>query len=186
MPDWTSVATAVATSFGALVAIVGAALVVWQVDQARRNTQDEYEKRRRQAAIDFYAQTISQRDQWNLRLPPDRDAEAISDLLAQATAPGDRETEEIRRAIHNYLGFWELLSAGVHEEVLDRKTVVSLARGRAVAVWANYRSYIIKERERYHAPALYSELEKLATSLTAMEPARLTDGITVSPGAERG
>jgi hypothetical protein len=174
---------AIATGAAALFAAVGAGLVVAQLYLARTATREEYANRRRQAAIDFYAQTIGQRDQWNLRLPPDRDEAAISVLVNQALAPSGEATEQARRAIHNYLGFWELLSAGVAKEVLDRDTIRSLARGRAVAVWNNYRPFVIAERIQYEAGLLYRELQNLAESLAA-EQQGLT--ATVSLRAQPG
>jgi Domain of unknown function (DUF4760) len=161
--DWTALAACVAAVFAG----GGAVLVIIQLGLARRTTKDEYANRRRQAAIEFYARTISQRVEWNLKLPPDRDKEAIKALLAQALDPAGERTEEARRAIYNYLGFWELLSAGVAQDVLDRTTIRSLARGRAVAVWTNYKPFVTEERSRYDAPLLYIELERLAESLAA-------------------
>jgi hypothetical protein len=159
--------SALATWFGAGIAFVGAGLVIFQLYLARSATREQYASQRRQAAIDFYARTVSQRDQWNQKLPPDRDEAAIGALVSQAMEPAGDATEEARRAIHNYLGFWELLSAGVANGVLDRDTIRSLARGRAVAVWNNYKPFVITERFRYKAGALYRELQNLAESLAA-------------------
>jgi Domain of unknown function (DUF4760) len=161
--DWTALAAWVA----AVLAGGGAALVIFQLYLAQRTTRDEYENRKRQAAIEFYARTINQRGQWNLKLPPDRDEEAIKVLVGQALDPDGEQTEEARRTIYNYLGFWELLSAGVSQNVLDRATIRSLARGRAVAVWKNYEPFVTAERHRYDAPMLYIELQHLAESLAA-------------------
>jgi Domain of unknown function (DUF4760) len=161
--DWTAIAAWVAAVFAG----GGAVLVIFQLYLAQRTTKDEYENRRRQAAIEFYARTINQRGEWNLKLPPDRDEEAIKVLVAQALDPDGERTEEARRAIHNYLGFWELLSAGVAQDVLDRATIRSLARGRAVAVWKNYEPFVTAERSRYEAPLLYIELQRLAEFLKA-------------------
>ncbi len=161
--DWTAIAAWVAAVFAG----GGAVLVIIQLGFAQRATRDEYENRRRQAAIEFYARTINQRGEWNLKLPPDRDEEAIKVLVDQALDPDGERTEEARRAIHNYLGFWELLSAGVARDVLDRDTIRSLARGRAVAVWKNYEPFVTAERIRYDAPLLYIELEHLAEFLAA-------------------
>ena len=161
--DWTAIAAWVAAVFAG----GGAVLVIFQLYLAQRTTRDEYENRRRQATIEFYARTINQRGEWNLKLPPDRDGEAIKVLIAQALDPDGERTEEARRAIHNYLAFWELLSAGVAQNVLDRTTIRSLARGRAVAVWKNYEPFVTAERTRYEAPLLYIELQRLAEFLVA-------------------
>jgi Domain of unknown function (DUF4760) len=180
MSHWTSGAWgAVASGFAALFTLLGAILVIWQIRRVRKQAVYDYQRRSKQAAIDFYSVSLDQRAEWQLLLPPDRESGLIGELIEQALRP---RQEEKRRIIHNYLGFWELLAAAIEEEVVDKTTAVRIARGRMVAVCTNYASFIQRERSKQEAPRLYCELQNLVrTLISAEERAELDVSLPVPP-----
>jgi hypothetical protein len=190
MMHWTSGAwAAVASGFAALFTLLGAIVVIWQIRRVRKQAEEDYKRRRQQAAIDFYSVSLDQRAEWQLLLPPDRESGLISDLIDEALKAG---REEKRRIIHNYLGFWELLAAAIKEGVIDEPTAVRIARGRVVAVCKNYARFVETERTRQHAPKLYCELEDLARKIAlpddkeALETALRDEAAMAAQTAEAG
>jgi hypothetical protein len=119
-PQWI---TAVATAIGAF-------LVVAHLRRAVRHAQQRGLTQRRENTITTYLETLDSRSKIKGdELPDDRDAEAIREFietLLEAERDGRERESEIarnRRALTQYLSFWEAVALGVRQEVFDADTL---------------------------------------------------------------
>ncbi|MGH8910689.1 MAG: DUF4760 domain-containing protein [Egibacteraceae bacterium] len=140
-----------------------------QVDQARKATELDHQRRKAQATIEFYATTLEKRSQLRATLPYDRDADAIRILLERA----NDETNEVEKPVMEYLGLFELLATGVNTDVFDLATMERIAGGGIRAMAANYKPWIDHRRRKFDSPLLYVELEELAAVLEKRRAARI-------------
>jgi len=155
---------------------VGAVLVVAQLTRAVHQARERGRDERREHTITIYLETLdSRRKIKGDELPDDRDAEAISELidtLLSAEQEGQEREPEIasaRRALTQYLSFWEAVALGVKQGVFDFETLRMQAAGHVQALWANYEPWIRSRGEKYGAP-LYEHLRWLAESFRLGRP----------------
>src|SRR4051794_13935596 len=156
------------TGLVALVTGVSAGFLWAQLRAARRDAALIAARERRQATMQFFADTLDIRRTMPLELPEDRDGEGVARLLAdlRSGSPGARR----RRALLNeYLGWWELTATSIHEDVavFDARLLELFASGRLIAVWTNYRPFILEQRKQYADPELFDQLEAVAARWSA-------------------
>jgi Domain of unknown function (DUF4760) len=151
------------TGFLAVVTAVSAAFLWAQLRAARRDAASVAARERRQATMQFFASTLDIRRTMPLALPEDRDHEAIARLLKrlEGTTP---EIQRERALLSEYLAWWELTATSINPEVqvFDPRLLELFASGRLMAVWNNYRPFILAERERHGEHDLFAELESVA------------------------
>jgi hypothetical protein len=157
-PQWI---TAIATAGGAV-------LVVAQLTRAVRQAHQRGQTQRRENTITVYLNTLDSRSQIKGdELPDDRDTEAICEFietLLEAERDGREREPEIakgRRALTQYLSFWEAVALGVRQDVFDFETLELQAASHVIALWANYEPWISAREEKYGKP-LYEHLQWLA------------------------
>jgi hypothetical protein len=151
------------TGLLAVVTGVSAGFLWAQLRAARRDAAEIAARERRQATMQFFADTLDIRRTLPLELPEDRDQQGIARLLADIHA--DTADARRRRAMLNeYLAWWELTATSVHDDVgvFDPRLLQLFASGRLYAVWTNYRPFIEEQREQYGDRELYDQLEALA------------------------
>ena len=141
--------TLVSAFAGLLVNVILLLAAVWQlralgkqVGHASTATNQDHERRRKQATIDFYASTLQKRSEFRTILPYDRDSASILNLLEQANS----ENNQLGKAITEYLNLFELLATGVRTDVFDFSVIERAAGGRIVAIARNYRPWIEQRR----------------------------------------
>jgi hypothetical protein len=151
------------TGLLALVTGISAAFLWAQLRAARRDAQAIEMRERRQATMQFFADTLDIRRTIALELPEDRDQAGITRLIQRVQSESDDAQRE-RALLNEYLAWWELTASSIHEQVqvFDPSLLELFASGRLVAVWMNYQPFIQAERQRYGDPGLYEELEHLA------------------------
>lgn len=153
------------TGFLAVVTAVSAGFLWAQLRAARRDAAEVAGRERRQATMQFFADTLDIRRSMPFDLPEDRDAEGVATLLAEVrgTSP---EALRRRALLHEYLAWWELTATSIHPDVavFDPRLLELFASGRLVAVWTNYRPFVLEQRQQYGDPGLYEQLERVAAS----------------------
>jgi len=130
---------------------------------ARHDAQAIEMRERRQATMQFFADTLDIRRTMPLELPEDRDKAGITRLIQRVRSESEDARHE-RALLNEYLAWWELTASSIHGEVqvFDPRLLELFASSRLVAVWTNYEPFIQAERQRYGDPDLYVELEHLA------------------------
>ncbi len=156
------------TGLLAVVTAVSAGFLWAQLRAARRDAAEIVARERRQATMQFFADTLDIRRSMPLELPEDRDAEGIARLLAEirGTSP---EAQRKRAHLNEYLAWWELTATSVHGDVavFDPRLLELFASGRLAAVWRNYRPFIEEQRKAYGERGLYEQLEAVAVRWAA-------------------
>jgi hypothetical protein len=151
------------TGLLAVVTGVSAGFLWAQLRAARRDAAEVAARERRQATMQFFADTLEIRRTMALDLPEDRDAAGIARLLE--TLRGDSAEARHRRGMLNeYLSWWELTATSIHDEVgvFEPRLLQLFASGRIYAVWVNYRPFILEMRAQYGDPEIYDQIETLA------------------------
>jgi hypothetical protein len=152
------------TGLLAVVTAVSAGFLWAQLRAARRDAAEVAARERRQATMQFFADTLDIRRSMPLDLPEDRDAEGIARLLAEVH-DASPEAHRKRALLNEYLAWWELTATSVHGDVavFDPRLLELFASGRLTAVWRNYQPFIEEQRKEYGEPGLYEQLEQVAT-----------------------
>jgi hypothetical protein len=151
------------TGLLALVTAVSAGFLWAQLRAARRDAAEIAARERRQATMQFFADTLDIRRTMPLDLPEDRDTEGIARLLGEVRG-GSPEARHRRSLLNEYLAWWELTATSIHDDVgvFDPRLLELFASGRLGAVWTNYRPFILEQRAEYGDPTLYDQLEAVA------------------------
>jgi hypothetical protein len=151
------------TGLLAVVTGVSAGFLWAQLRAARRDAAEVAARERRQATMQFFADTLDIRRTMPLDLPEDRDAAGIERLLKEIHEPTP-EAGRRRALLNEYLAWWELTATSIHEDVsvFDPRLLELFANGRLGAVWRNYRPFVLEEREQHGDPGIYDQLEAVA------------------------
>lgn len=129
--------------------------------QAEQTREAELLRRRRQATLDFYSDTIQvRRDRGPI--PTDTDTESIRSLILRLQQGKDAQ---LRGPIARRLSYHEILGTGVRAGIFDLEVADMLAGGRIIKLFENYYPWIQDRRETLGRPSLYQELEWLAGEL---------------------
>ena len=150
---------------GLLAVVTGvSALFLWaQLRAARRDAAEVAARERRQATMQFFADTLDIRRTMPLELPEDRDVESIGRLIVDVRG-GSAGARRRRALLNEYLAWWELTATSINNDVavFDPRLLQLFASGRLGAVWNNYRPFIMEERQAYGDPGIYDQLEAVA------------------------
>lgn len=154
---------------GLLINGIGLSFVAVQVILARRQvlhsqrtSEAENTRRKREATIDFYMDTVKHRSKWTAVLPDDWSEEEIHEFIKTAYQTSDAEK---LKCMIDYLGYFETLAVAVSAGVYDLETLDSLAGTRIRRIAANYQPYFAEVRRATGVKAMYVELEWLADRL---------------------
>lgn len=110
--------------------------------------------------MQFYTMTLESRQTLKTRLPPDRDAAAITSFVHAA------ETDAAKLdVIRTHLSYYEMLATGVLSSVFDEEIVNRFGGGPIIAAWVNYEPWVTARRMEFDAPTMFEELESLANKL---------------------
>jgi hypothetical protein len=161
-PDgWTALGTW--ALFGAT--LLGAVLVIVTLNSSRRETKRANSRIKKQATVNFYADTLERRINWQSDFPHPRQSEAIALMLNRLKQqPLSQENILLKNKIHSYLAFWELTAVALSHNVFDRDLFQDLLKGHFLAVEENYRPFIedarleLKDKDN----KLYAEIQDLA------------------------
>jgi len=150
-------------------ATLAGALLVWAglIDTARARKEQNTILRKTET-LRMLVETLQQRSVAGVALPLDRDREAIAATIKAAAHEGP-DAEKTAAAIRQYLNYWETLSGGVLDGVLDEELLRRRARGRVVAVWTNYHPFIEQRRVAAGSDSLWADLETLGRRWAAKE-----------------
>lgn len=153
------------------VSLAGFSLLVIQLHA-------DHSRRRKQATVDFYQQTLERRHSMQVELPSDQDGAAIGEYLEPILNHGQaREAHQRRRHIQQYLGYWELLAAAANADVLDAKLLTRIASSHISDIRSGYSPYIEWARKESGQDSLYRELTSLVDErfpLYALKPLQRT------------
>jgi hypothetical protein len=122
------------------------------------------------ATIEFYRDTIEQRELLRERLPNEREPDEVAAFLPDPLLPDSARHRDIGR----YLNYFEMLATGTNRRgrrlgdggILDIETVDYLLGPRILAIWGSYGPYIRGRRLRFGEPTLYAEIEVLAAEVS--------------------
>jgi len=166
---------------GLLVSAGGLGAVAYELAKSRRadalaqqREADELVRRKRQATIDFYNQTLEFRTRYRDRIPDNTDPVAVRAFVERALAVPDGPE---RTDLADFLGYFEMLATAVRLDVLDLETIDALAGQRLMSTFRSYQPYVVARRERTGRTGLYKELEWLARRIGAhrgLDPAELS------------
>ena len=151
------------TGLLAIVTGVSAGFLWAQLRAVRRDAQAVERRERRQATMQFFADTLDIRRTMPLELPEDRDRAGVSRLIQRVQADS-KQAQRDRSLLNEYLAWWELTASSINDEVqvFDPRLLQLFASGRLIAVWTNYQPFIQAERKRNCDPGLYDQLEIVA------------------------
>jgi hypothetical protein len=130
-------ATAIATWVLALVTLLSAGFVVWQLIDGTRARVEQTTFLRRQETLRMYSSTQDSRRTLTVRVPRDSDADAVAAFIETA-----KTNEDYRLAVRDYLNYWESIATGVRFGVLDAELLRALVGSRLAAILRNYRAHI--------------------------------------------
>ena len=160
---------------------VGLGFLAVQVSLARRQAlhsqhaqTEELRRVKRQATLEFASRTMAHRHSVQATLPDDFDKVGCRALAQAAMAD---PSSDAHKSISSYLTYMETLAMGISSGIFDLETADSLFGSRFIAVWDNYRDFVLERRGKVNNIAsLYRELEWLAAELVAFrqEPGRYT------------
>ena len=153
--------TAIATWVLAGVTLLSAGFVVWQLVDSTRSRQEQTTFLRRQETLRLYSSTAGSRRTVDLGLPRDSDAPAVAAIIRKA-----QKSERERRAIRDYLNYWEEIATGVRFGVLDPDVLRALVGPRMVSIFQNYREHIDWIRANHSPGTFMVELEAVTRDWT--------------------
>lgn len=142
---------------GLLLYLVGRQLkaIQSQIRQADVSVSLDHNRRRSQATIEYWAETLEASSRFQLQVPNDYDLVDDPSLLSAY--------EE--QAVVQYLRLFESLSAGVNMGIFDFETIDRIAGSRIVAIGQGYQAWIDDRRIKRDNVRLYEELEELYKKL---------------------
>lgn len=151
------------TGLLAIVTGVSAGFLWAQLRAVRHDAQAVERRERRQATMQFFADTLDIRRTMPLELPEDRDRAGVARLIQRVQADSEQGQRD-RALLNEYLAWWELTASSINDEVqvFDPRLLQLFASGRLIAVWTNYQPFIQAERKRNSEPGLYDQLEIVA------------------------
>jgi hypothetical protein len=154
-------AAAIATWVLAGVTLLSAGFLVWQLIDSTRARKEQTTFLRRQETLRLYSATQDNRRTSNLGLPRDSDAVAVAAFIEKA-----KKDENHRRALRDYLNYWEEIATGVRFGVLDAEMLRTLDGPRLASILHNYRSHIDWIRSNGTPGTFMDEFENLVKDWT--------------------
>lgn len=130
-------ATAIATWVLAVITLLSAGFVVWQLVDGTRARVAQTTFLRRQETLRLYSGTQDSRRTSKIGLPRDSDAAGVAAFTETA-----KTDEEHRLAVRDYLNYWESIATGVRFGVLDGELLRALVGPRLASILRNYRAHI--------------------------------------------
>lgn len=143
-----------------------------QIDESTRARLEDHDRRKKQATIEIWAGLQEHRSELQSLI---RDAFGTEPLTNKAIAEwvekreaGDVDANRAIRALVRYLDALEHFATGVNSDVFDLHTANAMCGGSFVRVFPRYGAWIARQRSELSRPTLYSELEELASEITAL------------------
>jgi hypothetical protein len=143
------------------------AFIGYQVVLARRSARDSYTvaaaeatRRAQQDTLDYYASTLSQRNELAAQLPDYTDTAGVAACLKEA-----QSDPSIGARLKPFLSYWELFATGANIGIYDTQTLRRVCGSRVVGIWDAWEPYVLARRVALGNRALYSELEALTAEL---------------------
>jgi len=146
----------------ALSAVAGAA-VVWQLVLLARTTKLDHVRSRRQATMEYLAETMDRLVTYHEQGVPDARDTANVAAFVQRAIGGD---DAARKLIGGYLPVYAFLGVAAESDAFDVHLIDQAWGGTIRAVAAGYSSWIEYQRENTGEPRLYEDLERLAAAMT--------------------
>ncbi|MEU6538956.1 DUF4760 domain-containing protein [Streptomyces sp. NPDC047000] len=155
-------------SFGSLlVSVVAFAAVAWQLILLSRSTEQDHDRRRKQATMEYLTANMDRRKLlFDEGIPHERDEAGIAALISRSLS-GDDDTTKLITA---YLTTFNFLAVGAQTDAFDRDVIDEAWGGIVLAVWNNYRPWAEAQRERHGEPRVWENLEWLAHRMTPRRP----------------
>ena len=155
--------------FNATVSIAGLLInaclliFVWlQLRSSNRATLEDHERRKKQATVEFWIQTMERRAAIVERLNSDRGDQGIEKYLKHL---GHGRSPNVR-TVHSLLSVYELLAAATNTDVFDLEVLSRIAGRHVIATADAYRSWILEHRAHRGSPRMFSDLLELADRLS--------------------
>ncbi|QDZ15195.1 DUF4760 domain-containing protein [Humibacter ginsenosidimutans] len=149
-------ATATATWVLVGVSLLSAGFIGWQLIDATRARNAQTTFLRRQETMRVYVSGRAGQGGSGVELPRDSDPDAVAALIEKA------KTDELsRRAIRDYLNYWESIATGARFGVLDRDMLAAQVGPKLEHIWTSYSPYIQWIRSTEVPPTFMVELEGL-------------------------
>ena len=167
--------TAIATWVLAIITLLSAGFVVWQLIDGTRARVEQTTFLRRQETLRLYSATQDSRPTSKIGLPRDSDSEAVAAFTETA-----RTDEDYRLAVRDYLNYWESIATGVRFGVLDGGMLRALVGPRLASILKNYRAHIDWIRAEGKPSNFMIELENLVQDWGEVEPLGRADAPTTT------
>ncbi|MCH5676553.1 DUF4760 domain-containing protein [Streptomyces gilvus] len=149
--------------------LVAFAAVVWQLRMLSRSTDQDHDRRRKQATMEYLTANMDRRKAlFDQGIPAERDRRGIADLINLSLSGDDHATKQITA----YLTTYNFLAVGAQADAFDQEVIHEAWGGFIIAVWNNYRPWIEAQREKHGEPSVYENLEWLAGHMTTLRSAR--------------
>lgn len=161
---WSLVLTGAGVSlalFTGVLILLQLRAVKMELEQSANIAALDHDRRRRQATLEFFTETMDKRVEWRKTFPNEFDASAVAAFAPDPANDGDRLNVEVAE----YLGHYEDLAAGVALGIFDIDTVDRLAGPRLIRAFRAWQPWINGLRVHLDRPTSYIEWESLARDL---------------------
>ncbi|MER6443227.1 MULTISPECIES: DUF4760 domain-containing protein [unclassified Streptomyces] len=151
-------------SFGSLlVSVVAFGAVAWQLLMLSRGTEQDHDRRRKQATMEYLTANMDRRKAlFDEGIPHERDHGAIAALVGLSLSGDDRAT----KLVASYLTTFNFLAVGAQTDAFDRRVIDEAWGGLILSVWNNYRPWVEEQRRLHGEPRVWENLEWLAGRMT--------------------
>lgn len=149
-------ATAIATWALAVVGLLSAAFIVWQLIDGTRARKDQTTFLRRQETMRLYTAGRQHVHDLSAALPRDSDTDGVAEFLKKA-----RTDEAHRGAVRDYLNYWESVATSARFGALDKDMLRAQVGPKLEAIWRSNAPYIRWIRSTEDPPTFMLELEGL-------------------------
>ncbi len=132
-----------------------------QLRSSNRANREDHDRRKKQATVDFWVQTLERRHAIVQQLTSDRNGQGLKKYLKHL---GHEDNAEVR-TVHRFLSLYELLAAAANTDVFDLEVLSRIAGRHVIATADTYRAWILERREQRESPRMFSDLLELADRL---------------------
>ncbi|GAA4785634.1 hypothetical protein GCM10023200_19470 [Actinomycetospora chlora] len=154
-------------NFFALLFVAGQVAVAnRQLRNAQATTDVDIRRRKRQATIDYFANTVEYRNRLAKGLPDPRDAREVERTSRRALAQGEKSKRF--RSIIAYLDFYEALAVAVAGDVYDLEVLNAVDGGTFRDISRSYQPFFRAVRTSSARNSWYVELEWLGEQIVKL------------------
>ncbi len=133
-----------------------------QLRHAQETNNNEIERVKRQATIEYFMSTVEQRDRIAAGLPDNQDVDAINRYIDAAFTDDDGTK---RKRLRDYFSFYEAMAVAVAAGVYDLAVLDAMDGGTVLSITRNFAGYFHRERGTVQSSTWFVELEWLGRQI---------------------